>query len=131
MRGGLNILSAGMVTAVGLNRAASCAAMRGNIDGFQETRFFSNGTDALIGAPVPMPRNWIGERRLAHLAAGAIVDALDRHWSELGRLLLVLCVAESDRPRPGLLSQSMAARQGLWRSTACVRRLTKTRPITR
>lgn len=111
MRGGLNILSAGMVTAVGLNRAASCAAMRGNIDGFQETRFFSNGTDALIGAPVPMPRNWIGERRLAHLAAGAIVDALDRHWSELGRLLLVLCVAESDRPgRPLQDVEDFAAR---------------------
>ena len=95
---GLNILSAGMVTAVGLDRAASCAAMRGSIDGFQETRFATGEDEWLIGAPVPLPRNWIGEKRLAHLAAGAVVDALDGHWAELGRVLLVLCLAEPDRP---------------------------------
>ncbi|UYV37337.1 3-oxoacyl-ACP synthase [Rhodobacteraceae bacterium D3-12] len=98
MSGGVNILASGMVTAVGLDRAASCAAMRGNIDGFQETEFLSGADEFLIGAPVPLPRRWIGERRLAHLAAGAIVDALDGHWHELGRLLLVLCLPEPERP---------------------------------
>ncbi len=98
MSNGVNILSAGMVTAVGLDRAASCAAMRGNIDGFQETRFLGHGGDWLIGASVPLPRNWIGEKRLAHLAAGSIVDALERHWATLGRLLLVLCLSEPERP---------------------------------
>jgi 3-oxoacyl-[acyl-carrier-protein] synthase-1 len=111
MSDGVNILSAGMVTAVGLDRASSCAAMRGNIDGFQETRFIGAGGDWLIGAPVPLPRNWIGEKRLAHLAAGAIVDALDGHWPELGRLLLVLCLSEPDRPgRPVRDVEKFAAR---------------------
>ena len=97
MSAGVNILASGMVTAVGLSRAASCAAMRGSIDGFQETRFVGTGGQRQIGAPVLLPRNWIGEKRLAHLAAGAIVDALEGHWHELGKLLLVLCLAEPGR----------------------------------
>ena len=111
MKGGLNILSAGMVTAVGLDRASSCAAMRGAVDGFRETRFIGAAGEWLIGAPVPLPRGWIGEKRLAHLAAGAIVDALDGHWPDLGRLLLVLCLAEPDRPgRPVRDVEAFAAR---------------------
>ena len=74
----LDILSVGMVTAVGLDAPSSCAAMRARLDGFQETRFSIGGGNWLIGAPVPLPRNWIGEKRLAHLAAGAIVEALQR-----------------------------------------------------
>ena len=42
MTGGVNIMSAGMVTAVGLNRAASAAAMRGGLDGFQATDFLAD-----------------------------------------------------------------------------------------
>lgn len=111
MKDTLNILSAGMVTAVGLNRASACAAMRGNVDGFQETRFLGAGGEWLIGAPVPLPRNWIGEKRLAHLAAGSIVDALDGHWRDLGRLLLVLCLPEPERPgRPVRDVEKFAAR---------------------
>lgn len=110
MSGGLNILSSGMVTAVGLDRASTCAAMRGSIDGFQETDFLCGADEFLIGAPVTLPRRWIGERRLAHLAAGAIVDALDGHWHALGRLLLILCLPETDRPgRPVTNPDALAA----------------------
>ncbi len=73
MSGHLNIVAAGMATAVGLDCAASCAAMRGRIDGFQQTRFVAGAGDWQIGAPVPLPRNWIGAKRLAHLVAGGIV----------------------------------------------------------
>lgn len=95
--GRLSVLSAGMVTAVGLDRTSASAALRGKIDGFQETRFAS-GDGWQIGAPVPLPRNWIGERRLAHLAAGSIVDALSPMRDQVGRLALVLCLAETARP---------------------------------
>ena len=73
----LDIVSIGMVTAVGLDAPSACAAMRARLDGFQETRFLGPGGDWLVGAPVPLPRNFIGEKRLAHMAAAAILEAID------------------------------------------------------
>lgn len=98
MSTGVNIIGAGMVTAVGLSAAASAAAMRAGIDGFQETQFMTPGGDWLIGAPVPLPRDWVGEKRLAHLAAGAIVDALDGNAAARGDIQVILCLAEEGRP---------------------------------
>ncbi|WP_299911741.1 beta-ketoacyl synthase N-terminal-like domain-containing protein [uncultured Paracoccus sp.] len=93
----LHIRAAGMVTAVGLDCASAAAAMRARLDGFQETRFIGPGGGWLIGAPVPLPRNWIGEKRLAHLAAGAIVDVLSKA-PELGSdFALILCLPETGR----------------------------------
>jgi 3-oxoacyl-[acyl-carrier-protein] synthase-1 len=98
MSTGVNILSAGMVTAVGLDRASACAAMRAGLDGFCETQFVAPGGAWLLGAPVPLPRNWIGEKRLAHLAAGAIVDALQGQGGAQADMSLILCLAETTRP---------------------------------
>ncbi|MFZ1481887.1 MAG: 3-oxoacyl-ACP synthase, partial [Paracoccaceae bacterium] len=70
----LHIQAAGMVTCVGLDAASSCAAMRGRLDGFAETRFMGPDGEWLIGGAVPLPRNWIGVKRMAHLAAGALSD---------------------------------------------------------
>ncbi len=98
MSASLDILSIGMVTAVGLDAPSSCAAMRARLDGFQETRFIGAGGDWLIGAPVPLPRNWLGEKRLAHLAAGAIVEALQGvPKAVVGDTALILCLAEETR----------------------------------
>ncbi|WP_299950377.1 3-oxoacyl-ACP synthase [uncultured Ruegeria sp.] len=97
MTKGVNILSAGMVTAVGLNCAASAAAMRGGLDGFQETDFLAADGEWQLGAPVPLPRNWVGEKRVAHLAAGAVVDALDGFQAEVRTLTVILCLAEGSR----------------------------------
>ncbi|WP_354487204.1 3-oxoacyl-ACP synthase [Mesorhizobium robiniae] len=94
----LSIISAGMVTAVGLDAPSSCAAMRARLDGFQETRFLGPDGDRLIGAPVPLPRNWMGEKRLAHMAAAAIVEAFDAVPEARGRTALILCLAEEGRP---------------------------------
>jgi 3-oxoacyl-[acyl-carrier-protein] synthase-1 len=93
----LDIASVGMVTAVGLDAPSACAAMRARLDGFQETRFLG-GRDRLVGAPVPLPRNFIGERRLAHMAAAAILEAFDPVPDARGTAALILCVAEEDRP---------------------------------
>ena len=94
----IDIVSIGMVTAVGLDAPSACAAMRARLDGFQETRFMGPGGDWLVGALVPLPRNWIGERRLAHLAAAAICEALEPHPSARDSAALILCLAEEDRP---------------------------------
>ncbi|TPK96873.1 3-oxoacyl-ACP synthase [Mesorhizobium sp. B2-4-12] len=94
----LDIASVGMVTAVGLDSPSACAAMRARLDGFQETRFVGSGTDLLIGAPVPLPRDWIGEKRMAHLAAAAICEAFETIPQARGQTALILCLAEEDRP---------------------------------
>lgn len=94
----LDIVSVGMVTAVGLDAPSSCAAMRARLDGFQETRFKGSGRDWLIGAPIVLPRDWIGEQRYARLAAAAIEEALDATPSARGNTSLILCLAEQSRP---------------------------------
>ncbi|TPE49107.1 beta-ketoacyl synthase N-terminal-like domain-containing protein [Amaricoccus solimangrovi] len=107
----LDIVSTGMVTAVGLDAPSACAAMRARLDGFQETRFLGPGGDWLVGAPVPLPRNFIGEKRLAHMAAAAILEAIDDFPEARGRAALILCLAGEDRPgRPAPDAQRLAAR---------------------
>jgi 3-oxoacyl-[acyl-carrier-protein] synthase I len=102
MSSSLHIQAAGMVTCVGLDAASSCAAMRGRLDGFAETRFMGPDGEWLIGGAVPLPRNWIGVKRMAHLAAGALVD-LRRQMpgasaDTLTGVPILLCLAEEDRP---------------------------------
>ncbi|RUX27798.1 MULTISPECIES: beta-ketoacyl synthase N-terminal-like domain-containing protein [unclassified Mesorhizobium] len=94
----IGIVSVGMVTAVGLDAPSSCAAMRARIDGFQETRYISTPGEWLIGAPVPLPRNWVGMKRMAHLAAGAICEAFERVPEARGQTTLILCLSEEGRP---------------------------------
>lgn len=114
----LHLQAAGMVTCVGLDAASSCAAMRGRLDGFAETRFLGPDGEWLIGGAVPLPRNWIGVKRMAHLAAGALADlrrqTLAGSRDVLSNVPILLCLAEEDRPgRPvpdpavltGLLSE--------------------------
>ncbi len=98
MTAALRILAAGMVTAVGLDAASSCAAMRGRLDGFAETRFVGSGGDWQIGAAVPLPRNWIGRKRLVRLAAGAVVEVMDQVPPGASAPALILCLAEPERP---------------------------------
>ena len=114
MSGPIDILAAGMVTAVGLDAPSACAAMRARLDGFQETRFVALGGGRLVGAPVPMPRAFIGERRLAHMAAAAILECLEAvPGARASRTLLILCLAEADRPgRPVRDPTALARRIG-------------------
>jgi 3-oxoacyl-[acyl-carrier-protein] synthase-1 len=94
----IDIVSIGMVTAVGLDAPSACAAMRARLDGFKETRFVTPNDEFLVGAPVPLPRNWIGEKRMAHLASGAICEAFETVPEARGQAALILCLAEEDRP---------------------------------
>ena len=95
----LDIVSIGMVTAVGLDAPSACAAMRARLDGFQETRFLGPGGDWLVGAPgaaaaqldrreAPRPHGRRRDRRgLRRRARGPRPTAA-----------LILCLAEEDRP---------------------------------
>jgi 3-oxoacyl-[acyl-carrier-protein] synthase-1 len=109
----LHIVATGMVTPVGLDAPSTCAALRARIDGFRETRFLGPGGDWLVGAGVPLPRNWIGTRRLAHLAAGAIVEALAQVPGLEADAALILCLAEENRPgRPVTVATAFARMLG-------------------
>lgn len=94
----LHIAAVGMVTCVGLDATASLAAMRARLDGFAETRFMGTEGSWLVGGAVPLPRNWIGMKRQAHLAAGALMDIERQRPGTLGRTRLLLCLAEETRP---------------------------------
>jgi 3-oxoacyl-[acyl-carrier-protein] synthase-1 len=94
----IDIVSVGMVTAVGLDAPSACAAMRARLDGFQQTRFIGSQGDWLVGAEVPLPRKWIGEKRIAHLAAGAIAETIRKVPGASGQTALILCLPEEDRP---------------------------------
>ena len=113
----LHISAAGMVSCVGLDAASSCAAMRGRLDGFAESRFMGPDGEWLVGAAVPLPRNWIGLKRMAHLAAGALAD-LRRHHAAPDAAPILLCLAEEDRPGrpvpdPAALARLLAEILGL------------------
>ena len=94
----LAIHSTGLVTGVGFNAPASCAAIRVGITGFVETRFMFDG-EWLIGCPVPFEEGVRGREKLLRMAAPAIEEALsdvaraDRH-----RIPLLLCLPEPERP---------------------------------
>src|SRR6185312_8092551 len=111
MKADLDMVSIGMVTAVGLDAPSSCAAMRAKLDGFQETRFVGPGGDRLVGAPVPLPRNWVGEKRMAHLAAGAVTEAFEKVPEARGQAALILCLAEEERPGRPVKDPSALLRQ--------------------
>jgi 3-oxoacyl-[acyl-carrier-protein] synthase I len=74
----VSILAAGMVTAVGFNYAASCAAIRAGIKGIRVLNLWDaeNG-EYLSGAKVDLPQWWEGIGKLADLAAPAIWDCLE------------------------------------------------------
>ncbi len=95
---GISILASGMVTGVGLNSPATCAAIRVGITGFTETRFMFAG-EWLLGCPVPLNQPWRGREKLIRMAVPAIEECLEatpRVPPE--QIALVLCLAEPARP---------------------------------
>jgi 3-oxoacyl-[acyl-carrier-protein] synthase-1 len=93
------ILSAGMVTGVGLDAASTCAAIRCAIDNFAETRFMDKGGEWIIGSQVPLEQPWRGLAKLVHMVVPAIRECL-AHTGDTtpNQIPLLLCVAEEDRP---------------------------------
>jgi len=94
----LAITGVGMVTGVGLNAPASCAAIRCAIDNFQETRFMDNGGEWIKGCEVPLEQPWRGKTKLIKMAAAAINECLANNKQIIPKdTPLFLCLSEHER----------------------------------
>lgn len=88
-----------MVTGVGLNAPATCAAIRTGISNFAETRFMDPGGEWIMGSSVPLEQPWRGRSKLVHLVVPAIRECLAALTDfNAAKIPLLLCVAEKDRP---------------------------------
>ena len=94
----LAICRTGMVTGVGLDTAASCAAIRAAIDNFQQSRFRDGHGEWLMACQAPLPGRWGGEEKLRRMAARAIDECLAEGITpSLESVPLLLCLAEGGR----------------------------------
>jgi 3-oxoacyl-[acyl-carrier-protein] synthase-1 len=94
----LAITGVGMVTGVGLNAPASCAAIRCALDNFQETRFMDSGGEWLMGCEVPLEQPWRGKTKLIKMAAAAINECLANNKKIVPKNTpLLLCLSEHER----------------------------------
>jgi len=88
----------GLVTGVGLNAPATCAAIRCAIDNFQETRFMDNGGEWIMGCEVPLEEPWRGKTKLIKMAAAAIRESLEGNQKiKPESTPLLLCLSEHER----------------------------------
>jgi 3-oxoacyl-[acyl-carrier-protein] synthase I len=88
-----------MVTGVGLNAPASCAAIRCAIDSFSETHFMDRGGEWIIGSEVRLEIPWRGFHKLIHMIVPAIRECLDQAGGIASEHIpLILCLAEQNRP---------------------------------
>lgn len=92
------ITGVGMVTGVGLNAPATCAAIRCAIDNFQDTRFMDNGGEWIMGCEVPLEQPWRGKTKLLKMAAMAIRECLqDNPQLNTQATPMLLCLSEHER----------------------------------
>jgi 3-oxoacyl-[acyl-carrier-protein] synthase I len=92
------ITGTGMVTGVGLNAPASCAAIRCALDNFQETRFMDSGGEWVMGCAVPLEQPWRGKTKLLKMAAAAINECLANNKPFVPKdTPLFLCLSEHER----------------------------------
>lgn len=92
------ITTVGMITGVGMNTSASCAAIRSAIDNFQETRFMDKGGEWLLGCSVPLDQAWRGASKQLQMAKIAIQECLEQNANlSPENTPLLLCLAETQR----------------------------------
>ena len=92
------ITGTGMVTGVGLNAPASCAATRCAIDNFQETRFMDDGGEWIMGCEVPLEEPWRGKTKLIKMASMTIQECLESNQLiKPESTPLLLCLSEQER----------------------------------
>lgn len=94
----LAVIGCGLLTGVGLDAPASCAAMRSGIDNFTETHFFDEAGEPIVASTVPLPGDHRGREKLVHLAAAAIRESLSGVGAAAERIPLLLCTADPGRP---------------------------------
>jgi 3-oxoacyl-[acyl-carrier-protein] synthase-1 len=96
----LAITAAGMVTPVGFNYSASCAAIRAGIRNVNPTNLWDKYSATYLAAgKVSLPQWWVGCGKLADLVAPAILECLRAaEPAPPERIPVLLGVAASDRP---------------------------------
>lgn len=115
------IAKTGLVTPVGLDAAAACAAMRCKLTNPVQTFYMNSEGEWMRAHQVPLPSVG-GTAKLVHMAAMAVEEVLlDIPKVEWSNIPLLLCVSEADRPGRaavvdehlvGRLEQALAARFG-------------------
>jgi len=94
----LAILATGMVTGVGLNAPATCAACRAAISNFTETRFMDEGGEFLIACQVPLEDPWRDKTKLLRMIGQAIRECLASvPETKPDRIPVIICLAEEKR----------------------------------
>lgn len=96
----LAVIATGMVTPVGLNSAASCAAMRAGISGvaFEGVWDVESG-DYISAGKVELPHWWVGLGKLAELVVPAINECLQAaKQTPPTSIPILLGVADRNRP---------------------------------
>ena len=102
MSAGLNVVSTGAVTAVGLSSAQTCTAIRAGISAFAESEFHLSTVERqrILAAAVPLrprPADSKPGGRLVALARLALTECLRAASLDAKRTALVLGVPESHR----------------------------------
>jgi len=97
--GSIAIETCGLVTPLGLNAAATCAALRAGISNPTPTRFAGSAGEWICGHQVVLAAPWRGRAKLVQMAAMAVDECLQKFsLPQLAGLPIVLCVAEHERP---------------------------------
>ncbi len=91
----LAITGAGMISPVGLDAPASCAAIRCGLNRFEETRFIDGSGAWLQGGDVPSHPPWRGLPKLTLMLTKSIEECLSGKPANLYPILL--CVSEKER----------------------------------
>jgi 3-oxoacyl-[acyl-carrier-protein] synthase-1 len=95
----LTIVGSGMVTGVGLNGLASCAAIRCGINNFQETRFMDSAGEWIVGSEVPLEEPWRGPEKLGRMLAAVVAESFESDQSLVPEETpIIACFAERERP---------------------------------
>ena len=96
----LSVQAIGMVTTVGFNAPASCAAIRAGVRNVQETNLWDAETGEYLAAGrVLLPQWWIGTGKLAELVAPAIHECLEAAQPvPPTEIPILLGVSSPDRP---------------------------------
>lgn len=93
------IRGTGLVTSVGLTSARSCAAFRAKVSNATQTRFLDARGEWIFAHQVELDQPVRGLAKLVGMAVLAVREALaEVPESAWGRLPVILCVAEGDRP---------------------------------
>jgi 3-oxoacyl-[acyl-carrier-protein] synthase-1 len=95
----LAIVGSGMVTGVGGNAPASCAAIRCGITNFRETRFKDSTGEWIVASEVWFEQPWRGPEKLGRMLVSVIEESFGTDPGLVpAETPLIVCFSERERP---------------------------------